>query len=88
VDVFLVGVAAEHELEFGRGDHLADDVEDVVADDALGGGEVADAHHDDPALDVGDLGSRHCSISFCIGMSSGSQWLAFIVGRDRRPTGI
>jgi len=23
--------------------------------------------------------SRHCSQSFCIGMSSGSQWLFFIV---------
>ena len=55
MDVFLVGVAAEHELELGGGDDLADDVQDVVADDAFGGGEVADAHLDDPALDVGDL---------------------------------
>ena len=55
MDVFLVGVAAEHELELGGGDDLADDVEDVVADDAFGGGEVADAHLDDPALDVGDF---------------------------------
>jgi hypothetical protein len=38
-----------------RGDDFADDVEDVVTDDAFGGGEVADAHFDDPALDVGDL---------------------------------
>ncbi len=55
VDVFLVGVAAEDELELGGGDYLADDVEDVVADDPLGGGEVADAHLDDPALDVGNV---------------------------------
>ena len=80
MDVFLVGVAAEHQLELGGGDHLADDVEDVVADDAFGGGEVADAHLDDPALDVGDSSlMRHCSQSFCIWMSSGSQWLVFIV---------
>ncbi len=55
VDVFLVGVAAEDELELGGGDDFADDVEDVVTDDAFGGGKVADAHFDDPALDVGDL---------------------------------
>ena len=55
VDVFLVGVAAEDKLQLGGGDDLADDVEDVVTDDALGGGEVADAHLDDPALDIGDL---------------------------------
>ena len=55
VDVFLVGVAAEDELELGGGDDLADDVEDVVADDAFGGGKVADAHFDDPALDIGNL---------------------------------
>ena len=36
-------------------DELADDVEDVVSDDAFGGGEVADAHLDDPAFDVGDF---------------------------------
>ena len=51
VDVLLVGVAAEDELQLGGGDELADDVLDVVADDALGGGKVADAHADDPALD-------------------------------------
>jgi hypothetical protein len=80
VDVLLMRVAAEHELELGRGDQLADDVLDVVADDALGGGEVADAHADDPALVVGDVPlSRHCSMSLPIGMSSGSQWLAFIL---------
>ena len=55
VDVFLMGVAAEHELEFRRGDHLADDVQDVVSHDALCGGEIADAHLDDPALDIADL---------------------------------
>ena len=50
-----MGVAAEHQLELRGGDELADDVEDVVADDAFGGGEIADAHLDDPALDVGNL---------------------------------
>ena len=54
VDVLLVGVAAEDELELGGGDELADDVLDVVADDAFGGGEVADAHADDPALEIGN----------------------------------
>ncbi len=64
MDVFLVGVAAEHELQLGGGDELADDVQDVVADDAFGGGEVADAHADDPALDVATISSsRHCSMS-------------------------
>ncbi len=53
VDVLLVGVAAEHELQLGGGDDFADDVLDVVAHDALGGGEVTDAHANDPALDVG-----------------------------------
>ena len=53
VDVLLVGVAAEDELQLGGGDQLADDVLDVVADDAFGRGEIADAHADDPALDVG-----------------------------------
>jgi len=55
MDVFLMGVAAEDELELWSGYELADDVDDVVTDDAFGGGEVADAHFDDPALDVGDL---------------------------------
>ena len=55
VDVFLMGVTAEHELELRGGDDAADDVEHVVADDAFGGGEIADAHLDDPTLDVGDL---------------------------------
>ena len=48
-------MAAEDELELGGGDELADDVEDVVTNDAFGGGEVTDAHLDDPALDVGDV---------------------------------
>ena len=54
VDVFLVGVAPEHELEFGCRDHLAHDVKNVVADDAFRRGKVADSHLDDPALDVRD----------------------------------
>ena len=42
--------------------------------------EVADAHADDPAVDLAQRrASRHCSMSRCIGTSSGSQWLAFIV---------
>ena len=53
VDVLLVRVAAEHELELGRRDELAHDADDVVADDPLGGGEVADAHAHDPAVDLG-----------------------------------
>ena len=57
VDVLLVRVAAEHELELGRGHQLADDVDDVVADDPLGGGEVADAHADDPAIDLRQRGA-------------------------------
>ena len=55
VDIFLVGVAAEDEFEFGCGDEFADDVLDIVADDAFSGGEVADAHADDPAFEVGDF---------------------------------
>ena len=55
MDVLLVGVAAEDELELGCGDEFADDVEDIVPNDAFSGGEVSDAHFDDPALDVGDL---------------------------------
>ena len=55
MDVFLVGVATEDELELGSSDEFTDDVEDVVADDAFGGGKVTDAHFDDPAFDVGDF---------------------------------
>ena len=55
MDVVFVGMAAEDEFQLGGGDHFADDALDVVADDAFGGGEVADAHADDPALVVGDL---------------------------------
>jgi hypothetical protein len=54
VDVLLVRVPAEHELELGRGHELADDSDDVVADDPLGRGEVADAHAHDPAIDVAE----------------------------------
>ena len=81
MDVLLVRVAAEHELQLGRGHQLAHDVDDVVADDPLGGGEVADAHADDPALDR--RRARVCVAPLldvrCIGTSSGSQWFAFIV---------
>ena len=52
VDVLLVGVAPEHQLEL-RGRHqFPHHVLDVVPDDALGRREVADAHPDDPALDL------------------------------------
>ena len=54
VDVLLVRMAAQDELELGGGDEFADDVLDVVADDALGGRKVADAHADDPTLDIGN----------------------------------
>ncbi len=55
VDVFFVGVAAEDEFELGSGHRFADDVDDIVTDDALGGGEVSDAHLDDPTFNIGDL---------------------------------
>ena len=52
VDVFLVGVAAEDEFQFRRGDEFADDMENVVSDDAFGGGEIPDPHADDPTLGI------------------------------------
>ena len=55
VDVFLMGVAAKDELELWSGDHFADDVEHVVSDDAFCGGEITDAHLDDPTLDIRDV---------------------------------
>ena len=55
MDVFFVGVAAEDELQFGGGDELPDDVLDVVSDDAFGGGEIADGHHDDPTFILGNV---------------------------------
>ena len=55
MDVFLMGVATENHFKLRGGDDLADDVEDVVADDSLGGGEVADAHFDDPTFDIGNF---------------------------------
>ena len=80
VDVLLVRVAAEHELELGRGHQLADDVDDVVADDPLGGREVADAHAHDPAVDLGERARVAPLLDvLAIGTSSGSQWFAFIV---------
>ncbi len=54
MDVLFVRVAAEDELELGGGDEFADDVLDVVADDAFSGREIADAHPDDPALNIAD----------------------------------
>ncbi len=55
VDVFLVGVTTEQELKLGSGDQLAGYVLDVVADDALCSGEIADRHFDDPALRIGKV---------------------------------
>ena len=52
MDVFLVGVAAEDEFQFRRGDEFADDMENVVSDDAFGGGEIAYPHADDPTLGI------------------------------------
>jgi len=52
VDIFLVGVATKDELELRSGHGLADDVDDIVTDNPFSGGEVADAHFDDPALNV------------------------------------
>ena len=54
VDVFLVGMAAQEELKLGRGDQLAGDVLDVVADNSLGGGEITQRHLDDPSVNIGD----------------------------------
>ena len=54
VNVFLVGVTAENEFQLRGGHEFADDVLDVVTDNALGGGEIANAHADDPAFDVAD----------------------------------
>ncbi len=54
VDVLLMRMPAEHELQLGSGHHLAHDVLDVVAHNALGRRKVANAHPDDPAFDVGD----------------------------------
>ncbi len=55
VDVLLVGVAAEDQLQLRRGHQLAHDVDDVVPDDSLGGGEITDAHADDPAFRLAQL---------------------------------
>ena len=52
VDVLLVRVPAEHELQLGRRHELANDMEDVVADDPLRRREVANTHPHDPAVDL------------------------------------
>lgn len=56
MDVFFVSVTPEDEFQLGGSDEFANDVDDVVADNAFSGGEVADGHFDDPAIDVGDVG--------------------------------
>ena len=55
MNIFFVSVSAKDELELGRGNEFANDVKDVVANDAFRGREVTNAHLDDPALDVGDF---------------------------------
>jgi hypothetical protein len=90
VDVLLVGMAAQHQLQLGRRHQLADDVLDVVADDALGRGEVADPHPDDPALHLAKPPSRRATArcpcpSGCPPAPSG--WPSSS-GTGRRPTGI
>ena len=55
MDVFLMRVTAKHQLELRRGDHFANDMQDVVADNAFGSGEITNAHFDDPAFDIADL---------------------------------
>ena len=55
VDVLFVRVTAQDELELGGGNDFADDVDDVIADDTFGGGEIADGHLDDPPVDLADL---------------------------------
>jgi len=67
-------------LQLGGGYELADDVLDVVADDALGGRKVANAHPDDPALDLGH-GFLVAPLLDVLTHRDilGSQWLAFIL---------
>ena len=55
MDVFFVGVAAQHQFKFGCGNDFADDVQHVVAYNPFGRREIADAHLDDPAFDVRDF---------------------------------
>lgn len=50
-----MSVATENELQLWCGDELADDVEDIVTDNAFGCGKITNPHLDDPALDVRDL---------------------------------
>ena len=50
-----MSVTTEDELELRSSDELAHHVEDVVSNDAFGSGKVADAHLDDPALNVRDV---------------------------------
>ncbi len=55
VDIFLVSVATEDQFQLGSGDDFANDVEHIITDDAFCGGEITDAHFDDPALDIADF---------------------------------
>ena len=48
VDGLFGDVAEGGVFEFGSGEVVFDDMEDAIAHDALGGGEVADAHFNNP----------------------------------------
>ena len=54
MNILFVGVTAKDQLQLRGGHEFADDVLDVVTDNTLGGGEIANAHADDPAFDVAD----------------------------------
>ncbi len=50
VDAFLGDLAQRSVLQLCSGEVVLDDVKHGIADDAFGGGEIADAHFDDPAF--------------------------------------
>lgn len=54
MDVLFVTMAAEDELELRSGHVFADNVYNVIPYNAFGSGKVAHAHHNDPALDIGN----------------------------------
>ena len=55
MDVLLVRVAAKNELQLGSRHHLPNDVKDIVTNDALGRGEIADSHPDNPPVGITEL---------------------------------
>ena len=56
MDVFFMGMTAEDEFQLWSGDQFPNDVLHIVTDDAFRCAEVANAHHDDPALVLGNFG--------------------------------